>query len=366
MSSGFWIYTSPSVSREGTGEGVHMIDLYSDTKTKPTVGMRGAIANAEVGDSQKDEDPTVLLLQEMVADLVGKEAALFLPSGTMCNQIALKTHTNHGETVIADRLSHTLISEAGAAGLISGVLFHTLDGDRGRYTPEQVEAAIQPGSRYASPTTLLWAEQTNVYGGGSIWPLKQLQDVAEVARAVGLATHLDGARLLNATVATGVPASDYAAGFDSVWICLTKGLGCPIGAVLAGNADFIDQARYYQHKLGGAMRQAGIVAAAGIYALENHVERLAEDHANARLLAAGLKEIDGIGLLTDPPDTNMVFFEVDETGMSTAEFLAAIQNQGVVMCAIAPGQIRAVAHLDITSADIESALDAVQSVLATA
>ena len=340
-----------------------MIDLYSDTKTKPTAGMREAIASAEVGDSQKDEDPTVLRLQEMVAELVGKEAALFLPSGTMCNQIALKTHTNHGETVIADRLSHTLISEAGAAGLISGVLFNKLDGDSGRYTPEQVELAIQPGSRYESPTTLLWAEQTNVYGGGAIWPLDQLQSVAEVAREHGLKSHLDGARLFNAVVETGVSAADYAAGFDSTWICLTKGLGCPIGAVLAGSAEFIDQARGFQHKLGGAMRQAGIIAAAGIYALENNVERLADDHANARLLAAGLREISGIELLNDPPQSNMVFFSVDKTGLSESEFLTAIEDRGVNMCPIAPGQIRAVAHLDVTSDDIETALGVVESVV---
>ena len=341
-----------------------MIDLYSDTKTKPTPGMRAAIANAEVGDSQKDEDPTVLRLQDMVADLVGKEAALFLPSGTMCNQIALKTHTNHGETVIADRLSHTLISEAGAAGLISGVLFNTLDGNAGRYTPEQVIEAIQPGSRYESPTTLLWAEQTNVYGGGSIWPLDQLQAVAETARVYGLRTHLDGARLLNAVAETGISAADYAVGFDSTWICLTKGLGCPIGAVLAGSAEFIDEARGLQHKLGGAMRQAGIVAAAGVYALENHVERLADDHANARLLAAGLREIAGIEVLNDPPQSNMVFFSVEKTGLSVPEFLSATERQGLNLCPIAPGQIRAVAHLDVTGEDIEMALGIVETVVA--
>ena len=340
-----------------------MIDLYSDTKTKPTAGMREAIASAEVGDSQKDEDPTVLRLQEMVAELVGKEAALFLPSGTMCNQIALKTHTNHGETVIADRLSHTLISEAGAAGLISGVLFNKLDGDSGRYTPDQVESAIQTGSRYESPTTLLWAEQTNVYGGGAIWPLDQLQSVAEVAREHGLKSHLDGARLFNAVVETGVSAADYAAGFDSTWICLTKGLGCPIGAVLAGSAEFIDRARGYQHKLGGAMRQAGIIAAAGIYALENNVERLADDHANARLLASGLREIAGIELLNDTPQSNMVFFSVENAGLSVPEFLLEIERRGVNMCPIAPGQIRAVAHLDITSTDVETALGVVESVV---
>src|SRR5690606_22895211 len=229
-----------AASGRGAGGEGHLIDLYSDTKTKPTAGMRQAMASAEVGDSQKDEDPTVLRLQEMVAELVGKEAALFLPSGTMCNQLALKTHTNHGETVIADRLSHVLISESGGAGLLSGVMFQTLDGDRGRYTPEQVEAAIQPGSRYQSKTTLLWAEQTNVYGGGAIWPLERLQGVAAVAHEHGLKTHLDGARLLNAVVATGVPAAEYAAGFDSTWICLTKGLGCPVGAVLAGSTEFIE------------------------------------------------------------------------------------------------------------------------------
>ncbi len=298
--------------------------------------------------------------------LVGKERALFLPSGTMCNQIALKTHTNHGETVIADQLSHVLISEAGGPGLLSGVLFQQLDGDAGRYTAEQVEKAIQPGSLYQSPTTLLWAEQTNVYGGGVIWPVEQLQAVRAVAHDQGLKTHLDGARLLNASVATGVPASEYAAGFDSTWICLTKGLGCPVGAVLAGSAEFVDRARGYQHRIGGAMRQAGIIAAAGIYALDNHVERLADDHQNARLLAAGLKEIDGITVMTDPPASNMVLFSVDETGMSVSAFLTAIEGHGVKMCDFRAGQIRAVTHLDVTSDDIESVLDVVQTVVLAA
>ncbi|CAN5499736.1 threonine aldolase family protein [soil metagenome] len=298
----------------------------------------------------------------MVAELVGKEAALFLPSGTMCNQISLKTHTNHGETVIADRLSHVLISEAGGAGLLSGVMFEFVDGDSGRYTPEQVDRAVKPGSRYQSPTTLLWAEQTNVYGGGAIWPLDQLQAVRAVAAERGLKTHLDGARLLNASVATGVPAAEYADGFDSTWICLTKGLGCPVGAVLAGSAEFIDRARSYQHRIGGAMRQAGIIAAAGVYALENHVERLAEDHDNVRLLAAGLAEISGIELQTDPPESNMVLFRVDDTGMTAGEFVSAIEQHGVKMCELSPGQIRAVTHIDISSADIETALDVVEMV----
>ncbi len=324
--------------------------------------MREAIANAEVGDAQKDEDPTVLKLERMVADLVGKEAAVFLPSGTMCNQIALKTHTNHGETVIADRLSHVLISEAGGPGLLSGVLFRQLEGNAGRYSAEQVEEAIQPGSRYQSPTTLLWAEQTNVYGGGVIWPLEQLQAVRATAQKHGLKAHLDGARLLNASVATGVPAADYAEGFDSTWLCLTKGLGCPVGAVLAGSAEFIDRARGYQHRIGGAMRQAGIIAAAGVYALENHVERLAEDHQNARMLAAGLAEIAGITVLNDPPDSNMVLFRVDETGKSVSEFLEATDEQGVKMCDFRAGQIRAVTHIDVTSDDIERALDVVETV----
>jgi threonine aldolase len=339
-----------------------MIDLYSDTKTKPTDAMRQAIAAAEVGDSQKDEDPTVLKLQEMVAGLLGKEAALFLPSGTMCNQVALKTHTNPGETVIADRLSHVLISEAGAPGLISGVLFSTLDGDAGRYTPEQAAGAVRAGSRYQSKTTLLWAEQTNVYGGGVIWPLEQLQAVRAVAHEHGLQAHLDGARLLNAVVATGVPAADYAAGFDSVWIDLTKGLGCPVGAVLAGSAEFIEAARYYQHKLGGAMRQAGIIAAAGVYALEHHIDRLVEDHDNAGKLAAGLREIPGIELLTPSPESNIVLFSIATSGLSDGEFLERAKQRGVLLCPLLPGVIRAVTHLDVTSADIATALDVIEAV----
>ena len=264
------------------------VDLYSDTLTKPSREMRTFMCDAEVGDEQKGEDPTVNRLQEMVADLLGKEAALFLPSGTMCNEIALKVHTRPGDEVLMDKTAHPIHFEAGAPGLLSGVMITGLDGARGIYTPEQVAAAVHPANRHAPPTRLLWVENTSNLGGGTIWPRERIDAVCATARRHGLATHMDGARLMNAVVASGVAAAAYAAPFDSVWIDFTKGLGAPVGAALAGSRAFIQEAWRYKQAFGGAMRQAGIIAAGGIYALEHNVERLAENHAHARLLAEGL------------------------------------------------------------------------------
>ncbi len=319
--------------------------------------MRQAIASAEVGDEQAGTDPTVNRLQEVVAELLNKESALFLPSGTMCNEIAIKVHTDPGETVLADRMGHIIRSEAGAPGLLSGVLIDQLDGNRGIYTAAQVEAAITPGSFHVSKTTLLCAEQTHVFGGGTVWPLDQLQAVSDVARVHGLATHLDGARLLNASVASGVPAASYAASFDSAWIDLTKGLGCPVGAVLAGSDAFIQQARRYKHIFGGAMRQAGIIAAAGVYALEHNVDRLAEDHLRAGRLAEGLASIPGVVVENPQPDSNIVFFDITGTNQSDHEIVARLYDSGLRLGLLGPHRIRAVTYLDITDHDIDNAID---------
>ncbi|CAA9543890.1 MAG: Low-specificity L-threonine aldolase [uncultured Thermomicrobiales bacterium] len=343
-----------------------LIDLYSDTATKPTPAMRRAIAEAEVGDEQKGEDPTVNRLQAMVAELLGKEAALFLPSGTMCNEIAVKVHTRPGDAILVDRQAHVLLAEAGGPALLSGVLVETLDGDRGRFAAEQVAAAVRPGSHYAAPTRLLCVEQTHNFGGGTIWPLAQLRAVCDVAHEHGLATHLDGARLMNAVVASGVPAREYAASFDSAWLDLSKGLGAPVGGVLAGSTDFIREARRYKHIFGGAMRQAGIIAAAGVHALEGHVERLAEDHANARLLAAGLGAIPGVRVENPVPETNIVFFDIAGTGVAPVDFLARIHAEGVRMGAVGPRRLRAVTHLDITRANVGRAVTVAGAVLADA
>jgi threonine aldolase len=325
--------------------------------------MRRAIAEAEVGDEQKGEDPTVNRLQAMVADLLGKEAALYLPSGTMCNEIAIKVHTRPGEAIIADRQAHLFGSEQGGPAFLSGVLVKPLDGVRGIFAPEQVAEAIAPGNWYVPRTSLLCAEQTHNFGGGVIWPLDRLRAVCDVAHANGLATHLDGARLVNAVVASGIAAREHAASFDSAWLDLSKGLGAPVGGVLAGSVPFIAEARRYKHLFGGAMRQAGIIAAAGVYALEHHVARLADDHANARRLAAGLGDIPGVTVENPEPETNIVFFDIAGTGVPVPTYLERILARGVRMGAPGAGRLRAVTHLDIAEADIDTALTVAREVL---
>jgi threonine aldolase len=332
------------------------VDLYSDTLTKPSREMRTFMCDAEVGDEQKGEDPTVNRLQEMVADLLGKEAALFLPSGTMCNEIALKVHTRPGDEVLMDKTAHPIHFEAGAPGLLSGVMITGLDGARGIYTPEQVAAAVHPASRHAPPTRLLWVENTSNLGGGTIWPRERIDAVCATARQHGLATHMDGARLMNAVVASGVAADTYAAPFDSVWIDFTKGLGAPVGAALAGSRSFIQEAWRYKQAFGGAMRQAGIIAAGGIYALEHNVERLAENHAHAHLLAEGLAELPGIAIDPRTVETNLVFFDVSALGITAAQWCEATLAHGVRMNAMGPARVRAVTHLDIDHAGIDRAL----------
>ena len=337
-----------------------MIDLYSDTLTQPTDAMRRAMAEAPVGDEQRREDPPTNELQQMVATMLGKEAAVFLPSGSMCNAIAVKTHTNPGDAILCERFAHVYRSEFGGAALLSGVTTEPIDGDRGRFTPGDVEKALARFGAYGATPRLLCVEQTHNYGGGTIWPLDQLRAVCDVAHQRGLATHMDGARLFNASVAAGIPPSEYAKTCDSVWIDLSKGLGCPIGAVLAGMREFIDKAWRWKHLFGGAMRQSGILAAAGVYALKHQVERLAEDHANARLLAEGLGSIKGISLDTPTPETNIVFFHVADGRMSNADFQKRALERGVRFSGLATG-LRAVTHLDVTQEDVEKAIDVVRS-----
>ena len=319
-----------------------MIPLTSDTETRPTDAMRDAIAAARVGDEQRGEDPSVNELLERVADLLGMEAALFLPTGTMCNLIAVKVHTQPGDVLLAERDAHVLRAESGGAGLVSGVitepiagggsagLFSDDDGDPGAgapvpgtFTIEELRRAIDRlatlPAPYAPPATLLCVEQTHNFGGGAIWPLARLAGVSAHARDRGLAVHMDGARLLNAVVASGVPAHEWCAHVDSAWIDFTKGLGAPLGAVLAGSRAFIAQALRYKHAFGGAMRQAGIAAAGCLYALEHHVDRLAEDHANATRLATGLAALSGLRLVYGMPQTNIVFFEPEPGTCSAAE-----------------------------------------------
>ena len=339
------------------------VDLQSDTVTKPTIEMRRFMCEAEVGDEQKGEDPTVNLLQEMVAELLGKEAALFLPSGTMCNEIALRVHCRPGDEMIAHRTAHPIHFEAGGPAALAGVNVQSLDGPRGQFDAATVTGAIRPDNRYMPRSRLLWVEQTSNLGGGSVWPLEKIRAVTDVARRHGLYTHLDGARLMNAVVATGVSARDFAAPFDSAWIDFTKGLGAPVGAALAGSREFVAEAWRLKQQMGGAMRQAGIVAAGGIHALRHHVKRLAEDHANARRLAEGLAELPGIVLDPETVETNIVIFEL--TGpLDAGAAVARLLDRGVRMGAMGPRSVRAVTHLDVSAAQTDRALAVARTVFA--
>jgi threonine aldolase len=338
------------------------INLFSDTQTRPTAAMREAIAHAEVGDEQRFDDPTVNALQERVATLLGKEAALFLPSGTMCNAIAFRLHLRPGgDEVILDRTAHPVRYEAGGPAALSGAMVHPVDGDGGIFTAAQVRQALRPaGDRYAPRSRLVSVEQTTNVGGGRVWPLAAIDAVLDVAEEHALRAHLDGARLMNAVVASGVSAADHARRFDTAWIDFTKGLGAPLGAALAGSHELIEEAWRYKQMLGGAMRQAGIVAAGALYALDHHVERLAEDHANARVLAAGLAELPRVSIDPSAVETNIVIFEVPDA-IATC---GALWQQGVQLGPLDARRIRAVTHLDVDRAEIERALEKLRGVLA--
>ena len=285
------------------------IDLYSDTQSKPTLEMRNAMAEAEVGDEQQGTDPTVTKLCELTAELLGKEEALFLPSGTMCNQISVSVHCRPGDEILADKTAHIVNTEGGGLAVFAGAMSRVIDGNKGVFTVEQLNCAVRRARRYTPKPRMVVVEQTSNSGGGSVWPLEAIQEVCGAAREKGLIMHMDGARLLNAVVATGVSAREFAEPFDSLWLYLSKGLGCPIGAVLAGDTNFIEQAWQWKQRMGGAMRQAGIIAAAGVHALEYHVDRMVEDHENARHFGELLVNTPGI-LVEDGIETNMVFFSV--------------------------------------------------------
>jgi threonine aldolase len=342
------------------------VDLYSDTQTRPSPGMRRAIAEAEVGDEQHGEDPTVNRLLAMVAALMGKEAAVFLPSGTMCNEIAFLVHCRAGEEMILDYTSHAVTNEGGAPALMAGLMIRTIHGQDGIFTPAQLEAAIRPDSRYAPRTRLVVLEQPSNYGGGTIWPIETIRGVCDLAHRRGLTVHMDGARLMNAVVASGISAAEQCASVDSCWLDLSKGLGAPIGGVLCGTRAFIEEAWRYKQMIGGAMRQAGIIAAAGIYALEHNIDRLAEDHANARLLAEGLAGIPGIEVDVTRVQTNMVFFDVAGLGLTAAEFNDRMKAHGVRFSLPGTTLLRGVTHLDVDTAGIHRAIAAAREVAGVA
>ena len=335
------------------------INLLSDTQTRPTPGMREAMAQADVGDEQIGDDPTVNALCARVGDLLGKEAAVFMPSGTMCNVAATLVHCRPGDEILAHESAHIIAREGGAHAALGGFQITPLKGEDGQFSPETLKAALHPRSRYQPPQVLVSVEQTANIGGGTIWKKTALDDVVEIARANGMATHMDGARLLNATVATGISARDMTKGWDSAWIDFSKGLGAPIGGVIAGSHAFIDEVWRWKQRLGGSMRQAGVCAAACIYALDHNVDRLADDHANARALARGLSQINGIEV--QQPETNLVFFKPDGAGISGEKMVAALRPRGVLL-AMMDGRIRACTHLDVTAAMIEEAVGHVREI----
>jgi len=340
-----------------------MVNLYSDTQTRPTPEMRDAIARAEVGDEQRRADPTVAALEERVAALLGHEAAVFLPSGTMCNEIAIRLHIRPGgDEILLGRETHPLRFEGGAPAALSGAVMTVVEGDAGKFAPEALDAAIREhpaGDRYAPRPRLVCVEQPTNMGGGRVWPLEQVRGVLEVARAHGLRTHLDGARLMNAVVASGVDAATWAGGFDTAWLDFTKGLGAPVGACLAGSADLIAEAWRWKQMLGGAMRQSGIVAAAGVYALDHHVERLADDHARARRLADGLAAMPGVEIDPATVETNILVFAVPDA----PAFCEALEEAGVMMIPLDARRVRAVTHLDVDDDGIDQALQAAERAL---
>ncbi|WP_322517991.1 threonine aldolase family protein [Rhodopseudomonas palustris] len=336
------------------------INLLSDTQTRPTPAMREAMARAAVGDEQTGDDPTVNALNERVAALLGKEAAVFLPSGTMCNVTATLATCRPGDEIVAHRTAHILSREGGAHAALGGFQITPLDGDGGQFSLAAFRAALHPRSRYEPPQTMVSVEQTANIGGGTIWPQATLDAVAAAGKAAGLATHMDGARLMNAVVATGIAAKDMTAGWDSVWIDFSKGLGAPVGASLAGSRAFIDEVWRWKQRLGGSMRQSGIIAAACSYALDHHVERLAEDHANARALAAALAQIAGVEV--QEPQTNLVFFRPDGAGVAGNAMVAKLRQRGVLL-AMMDGRIRACTHLDVGRAMIDETVALVREIL---
>lgn len=333
-----------------------MIDLRSDTVTKPTSAMREAMAVAPVGDDVYGEDPTVNRLQEIAAGLLGKAAALFVPSGTMANQLSIRAQTQPGQEVIVESTAHIVRYEQGAAAALSGVQLHWVRTERGIMAPDQIEAAIRPKDPHTIPTALICLENTHNSGGGSIYPLATIQAIRTMAQRHGIPMHLDGARLFNAVVATGVSAAEYAQHFDTVSVCLSKGLGAPVGSLIAtDDVALIEKLRRLRRMYGGAMRQAGILAAAGIYALAHNIARLKDDHDHAKRLGELLSHIPSVSLDLTQVETNIIVFEVKDKSRTPAEIAADLRQGGILINAIGGWRFRAVTHLDLSGRDIEDA-----------
>lgn len=339
-----------------------MIDLRSDTVTRPTAAMRQAMANAEVGDDVFGDDPTIHRLEQTVADLLGKEASLYMPSGTMTNQVALRAHTEPGDEVLLEEGAHVYFSETGAPAALSGISCRLLPGEWGIFSADTVRTYLRPANLQYPTAKLLCVENTHNRGGGTIWSLEQVLSVVAVGREAGLRCHLDGARLWNATIATGTSERDYAAPFDTVSVCFSKGLGAPVGSALAGPRPFIERARRFRKQFGGGMRQAGILAAAALHAIQHHRQRLEEDHANARRLADGIANTRGLVLVGPAPQTNMVVFRTLQGDQSA--LLGRIQAAGLRIGARSIDTMRAVTHLDISSAQVDAAIGILRSAVA--
>jgi threonine aldolase len=341
-----------------------MIELRSDTQTRPTPEMRAAIAAADVGDEQKREDPTVNELERRGAELLGQEAAVFVPTATMANEIALLTLGERGDELVAEENSHILLAELGGPAVHAGLMTRPLRCEAGRFSAEQLRAVVRrTDGTHIPPTKIVSVENTHNASGGRVWPLDEIEAVAAAARELDLRLHLDGARIMNAAVASGVAAAEIGRHFDTVTLCLSKGLGCPLGALVAGSSERMVSARTFKHRLGGAMRQAGIVAAAGVYALEHNVERLADDHRRARQLAEGLRDA-GVPVELEQVETNFVQVDVGPLGLSCAEALERLSQQGVGLSMTPhPTRLRAVTHLDVGDDEIERAVELIPRAL---
>lgn len=340
-----------------------VVDLRSDTVTKPTPAMRQAIAVAEVGDDVLGDDPTVAALEKRVASLLGKEAAVYVPSGTMANQTAIRAHTQHGDEIICDADSHMYFYESGAPAALSGCSYRLVHGQRGIFTAEQVREALKPRNIHFARQSLIVIENTHNRGSGSIWPIDNIAGIRKRADEHDLKMHMDGARLMNACVASGHKPGDYTRYFDSVSMCFSKGLGAPVGSAVAGASEFISKVRFFRKQFGGAMRQAGLLAAAAIYALDHNIDRLAEDHANAKRLAEGLSKLPGITINPAEVETNIVIFSIDPQLGTAAQFAARLKEAGIWMLANGPQKVRAVTHLDVSAEQIEQALATTQQSL---
>ncbi|BCA53850.1 L-allo-threonine aldolase [Nitrospira sp. KM1] len=341
-----------------------MIDLRSDTVTKPSAAMRKAMAQAEVGDDVYGEDPTVNRLQDLVASLLGKKAALFVPSGTMANQLAIRIQTQPGQEVVAESRAHIVRYEQGAAGALAGVQLHWVAGERGIITAEQVQQAVRPKDPHTIQTALICLENTHNSGGGTIYPLATIERIRSVAGKAGVPMHLDGARLFNAVTATTLPPASYAQHFDTVSVCLSKGLGAPAGSLLIMNdLGLLEKARRCRRMYGGAMRQAGILAAAGLYALEHHIGRLKEDHDNAKRLARKLQQLSSVTVNPQHVETNIVIFDVVGHRLAPGAIVDALKQEGVLVNTIGGTSFRAVTHLDVSTAAVDRAYEVFARVL---